>query len=157
MSYITPITDRTLSDVLARNPKGLFNVSDWMRICGNAQDVVSQANSLLGLSIVFDPVFTPTISTDPTTLVSNFNTLLANIGITINAISAYHVLPIQPFNTKWIAGAGQTAATYLDVNQWEQAIDIMHSWLNSLYHTRTARSGITYANAGLTRNNGWRG
>lgn len=135
MSYITPITDRALSDVTTLTAKGYFNcvagvtiggvtsVNDWGRVYGNAQFVNAEILAVAGHAVPFTTITAPTTAQNPTTMVAMFNSLLANIEamrVYINTIGA----AIAPITTLvYTAGAGTYAPNYTDVNQWESCLD----------------------------------
>jgi hypothetical protein len=51
VALITPITDRTLADVLARNSNAFFNIADYARINANTIIARQHINALYGLSL----------------------------------------------------------------------------------------------------------
>jgi hypothetical protein len=122
MSYVAPVTDRSILDMLNLTSKAYFNVSDWTRIYGNAQYVNNFVATLLGIGIPFDTAATPTISTIPQ--VTDLNALLANI----NRIATLSCLPDVTIAALYLActwGSGPTlpAPDYTDANQWEANLD----------------------------------
>ena len=61
MSYKTPITDRTLTDITTKTAKAFFNVADWVRIYGNAEIINAIVSELNG-AITFDAITEPTVT-----------------------------------------------------------------------------------------------
>jgi hypothetical protein len=122
MSYTTAVTDRAASDVTTPTSKGYFNVADWTRIYRNAQLAASVAEYVLSTSIVFNEVTViPTTLTIPS--VTDFNTLLANIERLRLAVVAHITSLVNTVKNDWVAGAGEQAPSYTDVNLWESVID----------------------------------
>ena len=146
MSYVTPITDRSASDYtltliggvwinVGNNSKAFFNctagitiggvtsVDDWGRVYGNAQYVNAEILANSGHTVPFTTIATPTTAQNPTTMVTMFNNLLANIEamrVYINTLGA----SISAITTLvYVAGAGTYAPNYLDINQWENCLN----------------------------------
>lgn len=129
MSYVTAITDRVLSDVTTPTSKGLFNVADWTRIYGNARLTNSLAEINLDTAITFNLVAAPTTSRTLTGIITDINTLLANIERLRLAVAGESI----PGTTTeivddWVAGQNEEAPDYTDVNLWESTIDAI--WTN---------------------------
>ncbi|MBK8467725.1 MAG: hypothetical protein IPL32_18075 [Chloracidobacterium sp.] len=125
MTYITPITDRSENDIKSRTAKAFFNVADWQRIYNNAQVTKTLVDLIQGGSILFDTLPSITITTIPT--VTELNTLLANI----ERIRVEANLPAIPGLTsifaEWGEGVGSESPDYLDVNEWEQVLDLIYN------------------------------
>ena len=154
MSWATPIYDRSISDYtptlingkwvnVPNNAKGFFNciagvtingitsVDDWGRVYGNASYINAEILTNTGHAVTFTTITTPTTSTDPATMVSKFNTLLANIEVMRAKVVALGA-SIPAFATlSWVAGAGAVAPTYTDVNQWEYVEYLIKTWLDT--------------------------
>lgn len=186
MKYITPVYDRTALDVTNRTAKGFLNVADWQRVYNNAQVTKALVDFLLSISITFDTLTEPTITTIPT--VSELNTLLANIDrIRINsALPA--ISGLVEIKDDWTAGSSADTPTYLDVNDWEQVLNViftmigysveyiiycgvattgqprfyqhrwrMFGWVEpSATPVRRSRVNVATSGTGLTRTNGFR-
>lgn len=184
--YITPIYDRTASDITSQTAKAFFNVADWVRIYGNAEIVNEVINTLLSIGVTFDTVTTPTITTIPT--VTQLNTLLANIERIRVAACLPEITGLTAITSAWTAGSSADAPTYLDVNEWEQVLDIVFSMIShsveyqpycgvfavgqprfyqhrfrqfnfvspSATPTRKPRANAASTGTGLTRQNGFR-
>ncbi len=186
MRYITPITDRTLSDVLAKNPKAFLNIIDWTRIDRNTEYAASVAEAVFQINLNSEDVFDPLITSIPT--VAQLNTLLRNIQLVLD--NSGIPISIRPTNikTNWLEGTAPESPDYVDVNAWEQAIETLrflilntsgyliycgvaavgqprfyqHRWRTfpyvqaSVSPVRRVRVGIGITNAPLTRNNSFR-
>lgn len=184
-TYTTPIFDRTVDDISARTAKAFFNLSDWMRVYGNAQ-IVNAIVSALNGHIAFDTVVEPTITTIPT--VTELNTLLANIERLRVGSGLPPIEGITSIKHDWIEGSAADAPDYLDANDWEKVLDVIfhsvvlstdyrvycgvagagqprlyqarwrvHGWVpDSVSPVRRARTGVATTNTGLTRNNSFR-
>ena len=127
MSYVTPITNRQLSDVVNKTPIGYFNVSDWVRIYGNALYINAEM-AAIGHAVTFITASTPTTSSIPSiTDVNNLLTNIDNMRQYVNTLLA----EISPFATLlYVVGAGGTTPSYLDINQWELTIDLIKQFLD---------------------------
>jgi hypothetical protein len=159
MPFITPITDRTQADVIARNSKAFINVEDWERIYNNAEIVRDSVFEFIGVDVFFPTISTPTTSDFPS--VADFNSLLECIDTCRQAcidalpgIFNEDDLPSVFFS--WVAGSNYPAPDYVDVNQWENTLLILYTIMSSFVYARVAISGIAVSNAGLTRNSGFR-
>lgn len=129
MSYVTPVTDRTAADVAAKNTKAHFNIADWIRIYRNAQIV----NSLVEILIEDGPLSFPVVSTPAITSipsVTDFDNLLLSIETFRTANSLLNAVAPTAIKYNWIAGVGQPAPKYTDVNLWESTIDAIWDYLN---------------------------
>jgi hypothetical protein len=124
MAYTTPIFDRALSDITNRTAKGLFNVSDWQRIYDNSEAVNILVSDTIGITITFDALTPPTITTIPA--VSDINSLLQNIERTRLASGLPAITGLVEIKYNWTAGTDQLAPTYLTVNSWEEVLDIIY-------------------------------
>lgn len=182
MKYRDPVTDRTLADAKSRTAKGLFNISDWVRIYDNER-IANMIQTLFnGRGAVLHELTTPTVSTIPTA--GDINQLVDNIEL-IRAVVCFTVTGLDPLNTNWRGGLNALAPDYADVNAWEAKLDILRSAVVRAgdyrmftgvpacgqaryyqYHWRTlsyvpdaaspvrrARSGAGDCGAGLTRQN----
>lgn len=161
MPYISPVTDRTLEDILALNSKAYMNVADWDRIEDNSIFVRDELVTYSGIVIVFTGTTSaPTITTIPD--VGTFNQLLENIEFLRQAaLSVIPTLGTTPgFSVvayDWVAGASDVF-DFTDVNLWERVMDLIHSTIaaETSLRFRYARTGIAMANSGLTWNNRFR-
>lgn len=135
MPYTTPIYDRVLSDVTTPTAKGMFNciagvtiggiisVDDWGRVYGNASYVQAEILTNTGHTVTFITISTPTTAQDPTTMAAMFNNLLANIEAMRLYVNLHGATISQITTLIYVAGAGNYAPNYLDVNQWEYCLD----------------------------------
>ena len=163
--YLTPVYDRTLADVTAKTSKGYFNVADWTRIYGNAEVVKTLVDLVLSISVTFDTVPTPTVTTIPT--VTQLNTLLANIERLRIAADLPPITGLVEVKDDWIAGYMSPAPNYADANTWERVLSIIYNnvgedsgytgWIPpAASPTRRARTGVAITGSGMDRNNGFR-
>jgi hypothetical protein len=127
MKYVNPITDRDAADIVNRTAKAFLNILDWNRIYGNAEITNFLAEFLIGITITFDSVTAPTITNFPA--VADFNALLANVNRVRAASNLPEITGLNELAADWIAGINQAAPDYLDVNEWEQVIEILRNTL----------------------------
>lgn len=166
-SYQNAITDRSEIDIEFLTDKAYQNVSDWVRLYGNAKAARGLVQAILGISIDFDTV--PTMDRYGIPTFAQLNTILANI----ERIRLAADLPADPelvnVNVGWGYGAVSDAPTYEDVNSWERVLEIielamkpiadaaMYPWVaNAVTPVRRARCGIAKFGANLTFNNRFR-
>jgi hypothetical protein len=161
MPYVASITDRTATDIATQTSKAFFNVSDWTRIYGNALFVRDEVQTLFGVHIDFFVLNAPTTTSFPNVI--DFNELLASIEqLRLKSLAVIPSLSGETgftvVTSSWIGGINERAPNYIDVNHWEQVIDMIHTKVTeySALWFRFARTGIAVANAGLTRNNMFR-
>ena len=123
----TPVTDRTLSDVLSRTAKGFLNILDWVRIYGNSEQILAITRIMHELDIPFTELAEPSITSIPT--VGEINSLVENI----DQLRAESYLPaitgLVALKYDYVAGSGAVAPDYLAVNQWEQDLLILREML----------------------------
>ena len=148
MSYTTAVTDRTAADVAAKNTKAYFNVADWSRIYRNAQLVNSLVEISVGAPNSFPVITAPTITSVPS--LTDFNALLLSIENFRTASAPIEAVAPTAIKYDWIAGVGQPAPKYTDVNLWESTIDAIWDYLNgssySACPTLTGNLTITTGN-----------
>lgn len=156
MPYTTPITDRTQSDIDNLTSKAYMNTADWERIALNAEYVHDFLLSTIALYPTFDydifdtDAFAIYIIPDS----SELNRLTGNIENMRVAMLPY--LPtLEEVNDNWVGGINEDAPDYVDVNLWEQTIDLIYLFFNG-NQPRHAITGIARAGVGLTRNHGFR-
>ena len=150
MSYTTPITDRSKSDITNKTSKAYFNVVDWQRIYDNSLHVRNLVQSALGLSIAFNTISTPTTSTIMT--IDNLNAMLENIE---NVRSISETIETSEIKVNWQAGPYQDSPDYTHVNSWEENLHAVYT-AYSITPVRYARTGIAKTGKNLNRNNSWR-
>lgn len=136
MAWVTPITDRTLADLAARNAKAFFNVADWVRIDGNTTEVQAQILSLLGVSVPLADL-TPPVMTDVPS-VAGINSLVGNVDLLRAAACLPAETGIVELDHDYQASIAATAPDYQAVNAWEKDLDLIHSLLprSSSYFVR---------------------
>jgi hypothetical protein len=127
MAWATPITDRTLSDILARNSKAFLNVADWTRIDGNTDVVHDQILSLLGVNVSLTSLSTPTITDFPD--VDDINALIENIDLLRQAAYLPDAIGLSALKYDYQAGPVTSAPDYVAVNAWENTLDVLHDTL----------------------------
>lgn len=149
MSWITPVTDRTNADILAKNSKAYMNVSDWARIYDNAEYLKGLAETLLAEAVTFTVIDAPTITTIPTD--ADVNNLVTNIN-NINEIVGLTSIPT--LKNDWVGNAFP-APNYMQVNQWERNLLAMYNYLSALvpYYAIT---GVAVCGSGPLWNNRFR-
>lgn len=126
MSWVTPITDRVLSDVTSPTPsgKGYFNVADWTRVNGNNIELRSILAADGYKDIVPNTLVTPTMTTIPT--VTDINQLIENIErLRLAACLPSALISALPYD--WLGGPNQDSPDYTDVNTWEENQLILHT------------------------------
>jgi hypothetical protein len=116
MAWVTPITDRVLADIAARNSKAFFNVADWTRIYGNETVVRDLISTLLGVTVTLTSLSTPSTTTFPA--VADVNAFIANIEACRVAAALPEAIAV-PLKCDYVGGPSEEAPDYLDVNDWE--------------------------------------
>ncbi len=147
MSYVTPVTDRTAADIAARNSKAYFNITDWTRIYRNAQLVNSLVEISVGAANSFPVITAPVIIDLPS--VTTFNSLLLSIENFRTASAPIEAVAPSAVKHNWIAGVGQPAPKYTDVNLWETTINAIWIYLNGSGYSMcpTLSADLTLATA----------
>jgi hypothetical protein len=125
MAWDSPIYDRSITDITTPTSKGFFNVADWVRINGNTEIVNTLINVLKSLSITFDTLTPPTITTIPN--IDDVNDFVDNIE-RIRAASGV------PLATGLVAlkndyTSGGIAPDYTTVNDWERDLKLLREYL----------------------------
>lgn len=128
MSYITPVTDRTLLDVVNQTSKGFFNAADWARVYNNAQLVNYLVVLYSGEDIVFHELTAPTRSTIPRGT-ADFNLFLTNIE-NIRAEMVASIPTLIAIKTDWESGINVPSPKYTHANQWESTLDAVWEFLD---------------------------
>ncbi len=126
MSWITPITDRSLSDIATRNSKAFFNLSDWARIGGNFEEVHNLIISLLGVSTPIGSGSGSDIDTFPP--ITDFTALINNIN-RMQAAASLPVVLLVPIANDLTEGPLGNAPDFNDVNNWELALLLIYTLL----------------------------
>lgn len=125
MSWITPVYNRTATDIANLTDKAYFNVSDWARIYGNAVIVYQIISIVLEVDIEFVYLAIPDMSTIPNVI--SFNFLLANLNRIRVASGLPFIVELATLNENWLAGKYAVTPTYEDVNKWERFVDLLRS------------------------------
>lgn len=158
MPYTAAIFDRTQTDIDTRTSKAFFNVATWDRIEDNAVFVRGELIDFFGIMIIFTGTTSaPAITSIPDA--DDFNRLLENIEqLRQAALSVMPALTATAIAHDWVAGVSQDAPDYVDVNHWEEVLDIIYNTIQTYqaFLFRFPRTGIAIAGADLNRNNGWR-
>lgn len=124
--WVEPITNRIAQDVIDRAQKAFFNVSDWIRITGNAETVVALVEITTSLRIPFAALPVPTKYTIPT--VAELNAFLVNIDA--NRIAQnLHIWGLQPIDTEYIGGVSGSSPMFEEVNTWERNLAIVRNFI----------------------------
>ncbi|HZW02869.1 MAG TPA: hypothetical protein VFF68_03010 [Anaerolineaceae bacterium] len=184
--WVTPITDRTLADIQNRTVKAFLNVSDWVRIHGNTQQVQALIRILSGFEVSITSLSTPTVTHFPTA--GEINSMIADIDRLREAACLPPALGVVTLKHDYQPGLGAAAPDYEDVNAWEQDLLLIRAlfaraaesliycgaagagqprfwqnrWRRPAYiepdagAIRTPRTGSAVSGSGLTRQNGWR-
>lgn len=127
MTWTTPITDRTASDITGRTSKGFFNVADWSRIDGNTQEVHEQVVSLLGVNVSLTSLSTPTVTDFPSA--DDVNALIENIDLLRQAACLPDEIGLTALKHDYQVGSASSAPDYEDVNAWENTLDVLRDTL----------------------------
>ena len=131
MSWVSPIYDRTNVDAQTKTSKGLFNISDWTRIYGNAQYLSNEFISNTGTVLTFTSISTPTMSSDPRSIFSMLTTLIANLETMRLKLVSWGASIVQVSVLSWVAGPDQVAPIFTDVNQWEYQEYLIKQFLDT--------------------------
>ena len=167
MAYTTPVYNRALSDILARNSKAYLNLADWQRIDNNAEHVGDLLLSIFVSALITqNTVATMTTASIPDT--DDVNDLAENIEAIREWIATNHPTSTAATDADF-AEVKDDYTSPLDltftgysypfqvVNLWEKVLDIANDWLDGLEKVRYARTGVSGCGRGLTRNNSFRG
>jgi hypothetical protein len=131
VAYITPITDRSIADIIDQTSKAYFNIADWERVYNNSRLASSLASIALNTPIAFSGFTLPTITTDPRTMVANINMMTGNIENVRLAVEGESIPGTESeIKDDYIAGKGQVTPNYTDVNLWESTIDAIWEHYN---------------------------
>ena len=158
MSYTTPVFDRTVLDIIAKNSKAHLNVADWDRIDDNTAEVVYLI--LFTFTAIVSQVTVTTMTKASIPTVDDVNDLAGNIEavrtwiITNHPTSAAATDPdFTDVKDDYTSGTNLTYTGYNYpfevVNHWEKVIDIAYQWLDGLVLV-PAITGFTEAGAGFT-------
>jgi len=130
MAWVTPVTDRTLSDILNKETKGYFNKADWTRIYDNSDVLNDLIDSKFSETITFDTVVVPNIDGAPNSILALLNTTLANVErMRVELLASFPFVLITgavEVVDDWEAGDLKVVPDYTDVNEWEETLGIMY-------------------------------
>ena len=185
MPFVTPIIDRTITDIINKTDKSFFNVADWIRINGNTTYVRALMFVLRGINIDYTELDTPSITTIPT--VAEFNVFIQNIENIRLAIGLPAIAGIVDLKTDYEAVENSEVPDYTDANAWEQNLLLIKNltisvsvfmvmcgvgasgqpryWQNRFrnmfvkpvdHPVQRPITGIAIAGTGLMRQSGWR-
>ena len=121
MSWITPITDRTTTDIGARTSKAFFNIVDWVRVYGNSEQIHALSEALLLIDIDFTSLTAPTITQFPSA--DDINTLVENIDLVRESAALPAALAPSALDHTYLEGTSAAAPSFEDVNAWEKALE----------------------------------
>lgn len=127
MSWVTPVTDRTITDINTRTAKAFMNVSDWARINGNSEVIQAQVNDLFALVVSLETLTTPTTTHFPTA--EEINALIENINQLRVGASLPDATGIVALKANYLNGNGAPAPNYEAVNAWEQVQALLYRLL----------------------------
>jgi hypothetical protein len=126
ITWTTPITDRTASDVITKTSKGFFNVVDWVRINGDTKYVAALSNLLFNAGISIVELTAPTIRTIPS--IDDFNQFVENI----ETVRVGSIIPanngIIELNS-YLSGQNVVSPDYNDVNSWENNLLLIRQFI----------------------------
>jgi hypothetical protein len=122
MAYITPVTDRTAADLIAKNSKAYWNVADWERVYHNFILVKTFVELVMPTTVAITELGAPNSAV--VTQVSEFNFFLENIENLRLAVESESI-PGTAIAIKddYVAGPTAKAPDYRDANRWESTID----------------------------------
>ena len=185
-ALISPIYDRTQTDIVNRTSKAFINLADWLRIKENTDFIHALVEYVLDTSIAQNTLTEPTITTFPTA--DEINDFLENIENVRAALPLPALLALPTIKHNWAEGFGAFAPNYLSANDWERVIYFvfryiitsadyyvycgvatvgqarfyqsrwrLQDWWNFPFTVvRTARTGKATTGASATRNNKFR-
>ena len=143
--YITPITNRTLTDITNRTARGFFNLSDWERIDNNTAYAAEMVEAFQGITIARTVL--PVRTMDNFMLASDINALVQNI---INVRDAAIYADTAGYNISASFIPGGRSMNYINVNTWEKVLDVIVKRYSNLSFGRTAKIGVAVAGQRLT-------
>jgi hypothetical protein len=130
MKYLEPVIDRSAEDITNRTVKAFFNVADWQRIYNNTSVTRLLVEFLRDVTIIQDALVSVTTAT--VVDASALNALLLNIE-RIRLESELMFMPgMDEVASDWGVGTGVDSPDYLDVNHWEEVLDIIFNMLPGL-------------------------
>jgi hypothetical protein len=127
MSWVNPITDRTITDINTRTSKAFFNVADWIRIDGNNRELQTLIENLLSLVVSLETLTPPTITHFPTA--EEINALIENINRLREAACLPEATGATALKSDYLNGNGTSAPNYEAVNAWEEVQRLIYTLL----------------------------
>jgi hypothetical protein len=117
MSWVEPITDRTVDDIRARTAKAFLNVADWQRIVDNADVLAALILSVWGRVVVLGSLTPPTAVTVPTA--QDINDLVTNLNLLRTDLHLMRVSALAALRCDYAGGTRSDGVNYATVNAWE--------------------------------------
>lgn len=153
MTYIDPITNRTITDIVNRTPKGHFNLSDWERITGNTAHARALVEDIR--SVVISELSLPlqTVSSIPSA--GLINRMVQNI-IAVQEKAGVDSASVYQLFAAYDSTVGTRKPDYETVNIWERVIDLIVRYFAPLCKVRYPVTGIARCGAGMTQQNSFR-
>lgn len=141
MSYVTAVTNRTITDYQ--------NLSDWERMYGNAKLVIALVEILEDTTIAYTSV-SEAVSETTLPKIDDYNGILTGIeNLRQVAVSNIPSLTTE-IKDDWVAGIGKPAPSYVDANLWESTLDTIWTYYNGSSYdvcpTLTSNLTITTGN-----------
>jgi hypothetical protein len=183
--YMTPIFDRTASDIENLTAKAFFNIVDWERVNHNTQTINELVSAITTTDVEFTLLDIPTITTFPTA--AEINALITNIE-NVRIACGLPIDGLVELKNDWKAGMSGQSPNFEDVNDWESVLEIIfrnmknsaeyiiycgvssvgqirhwqnryrrYAWVEaSDTPVRRPRTNVGNCGTGLMRQNGWR-
>jgi hypothetical protein len=129
MAWVSPIYDRTATDITNRTSKAFFNVADWQRIYDNSLIVRNLVNSTYSLSVPFTTLTAPTTTSIPSA--AEINSLVQNIELARAACGLPIALGLAVLRYDWQEGINAPTPDYEDVNDWERDLYLIYTLLSN--------------------------
>lgn len=153
MTYIEPITDRTMTDIVNRTPKGHFNLSDWERITGNTEHTRELVEDIR--SVVIRELLLPTQTTASIPSADLFNRMVKNI-IAVQQAAGIDSASLYQLFAAYDSTVGTRKPDYETVNALERVIDLIVRYLEQLQKDRYPVTRLARCGAGMTQQSGFR-
>jgi hypothetical protein len=121
------VFDRTEQDLVQRTAKAFLNVSDWLRIHGNTEQVQAFIRLMLSLDVELEPLTAPTVASFPSA--GEINSLIENIDRLREAVSLPDGAGLVALRHNYVPGSGAEAPDYRAVNDWERDLWLVRDLL----------------------------
>ncbi|MHC1772941.1 MAG: hypothetical protein AB9907_14670 [Flexilinea sp.] len=151
--YERPIYNRSLNDIVVRNSRAFFNVSDWTRINNNTQYARELVLDIKGGLIPHVTLAPPTRTTKPTA--ADINALVQNI-IYVQAAADVTEADRYTLFADYEDGADKATPDFIKVNSWERVLYIIINRYLSLSVGRLLVTGIGHVGSNPTLQNYFR-